>query len=630
MSALPVIAGNYTIKAWVTSAIDNFSCDDTMNIIYTSDLIALPVDEDFSGNILSSDFVSMPVIGTETWSPYIDPTSKIMPPSGNGMLRYAGSFGTMAQLSTRQLDLSGVVDPELNFWYYHDATTSALDRSYTEVSIIADNVRATVMTLDRWGATTGWQQYTVDLRPYTNAQCVLIQFESMNKYGIQSAQYIGRITITSTPDLAVSGIVISPEVNVCELTNKELKVVLTTVVNQAIDFGSFGNSLAVQVGSQAPIIYPLTGTIAGNRSDTVSVASGIDLTGITDIKAWLTSPVDNRPVNDTATVQIDINPSLSVRVNSLTGGTNCFKIGTPVQQQIHLENTGNVDLSGIELMLRITGNNTTEYIKEIGSIDLQAGKDTLYTFINAYNVPDEASYQVVVTAYLGCDSVKVHTSNDTNECANTDNLILSAGDLGGLIDTTGSTKTLVVVVENKSETNSFTNIPVTALIEDKDRQVIETLMDTIPVVNYQSILSSFSFTEKYTVPNDSIYFIKVYLSSVDFYPIDDTVTITRNTIDTSTTTPVNLINGTNAFKLGQNIPNPATNSTRIDYTVPEAGKVVFHVHSITGQLLYSKTIETSRGTNSIELNTSTFAAGVYIYSMEYKGQRLVRQLIISD
>ncbi|MDR2409426.1 MAG: T9SS type A sorting domain-containing protein [Bacteroidales bacterium] len=46
--------------------------------------------------------------------------------------------------------------------------------------------------------------------------------------------------------------------------------------------------------------------------------------------------------------------------------------------------------------------------------------------------------------------------------------------------------------------------------------------------------------------------------------------------------------------------------------------------------MYSKTIETERGTNSIELNTSTFAAGVYFYSMEYKGQRLVKQLVISD
>jgi hypothetical protein len=74
---------------------------------------------------------------------------------------------------------------------------------------------------------------------------------------------------------------------------------------------------------------------------------------------------------------------------------------------------------------------------------------------------------------------------------------------------------------------------------------------------------------------------------------------------------------TDGFTLGQNIPNPATNSTRIDYIIPEAGEVIFHVHSISGQLLYSKTIEAERGTNTLELNTSTFASGVYYYSIEY-------------
>jgi hypothetical protein len=82
------------------------------------------------------------------------------------------------------------------------------------------------------------------------------------------------------------------------------------------------------------------------------------------------------------------------------------------------------------------------------------------------------------------------------------------------------------------------------------------------------------------------------------------------------------------FTLGQNIPNPSNNATLINYSVPEAGEVVFHVHSISGQLLYSKTIEASRGNQSIELNTSTLAAGIYFYSMEYKGQRLVKRMSV--
>jgi hypothetical protein len=91
---------------------------------------------------------------------------------------------------------------------------------------------------------------------------------------------------------------------------------------------------------------------------------------------------------------------------------------------------------------------------------------------------------------------------------------------------------------------------------------------------------------------------------------------------------IETLKGSNVFTLGQNIPNPANNRTRIDYSIPEVGEVVFHVHSVSGQLLYSRTIETASGKQSIELNTNTFAAGIYFYSIEYKGQRLVKRMMI--
>jgi hypothetical protein len=56
--------------------------------------------------------------------------------------------------------------------------------------------------------------------------------------------------------------------------------------------------------------------------------------------------------------------------------------------------------------------------------------------------------------------------------------------------------------------------------------------------------------------------------------------------------------------------------------------VFFHVHSISGQLLYSKTIEAQRGAQSIELNTAVLSAGVYFYSIEYKGQRIVKRMSV--
>ncbi|MDR1180872.1 MAG: T9SS type A sorting domain-containing protein, partial [Bacteroidales bacterium] len=70
------------------------------------------------------------------------------------------------------------------------------------------------------------------------------------------------------------------------------------------------------------------------------------------------------------------------------------------------------------------------------------------------------------------------------------------------------------------------------------------------------------------------------------------------------------------------------NTTRIEYNIPETGDVIFYVHSVSGQLLYSQTIEAASGKQSLELNTSSFAAGIYFYSIEYKGQRLVKRMIV--
>ncbi|MDR2409308.1 MAG: T9SS type A sorting domain-containing protein, partial [Bacteroidales bacterium] len=213
------------------------------------------------------------------------------------------------------------------------------------------------------------------------------------------------------------------------------------------------------------------------------------------------------------------------------------------------------------------------------------------------------------------------------ECADVSNVLIASliNPPAGQKDVVGSTDKIEVSIVNES-LKSYFNVGITAQIEDGDGQVLGSpLTGTVATIAASSTPQSFAFSPLYTVPNLPTYVIKVFLNQVDIYTEDDTLKDTRTTTYTGISET-----GRNELTLGQNIPNPANNSTRIDYSVPEAGKVIFHVHSITGQLLYSKTIEAPRGAHSIELNTSTFAAGVYFYSMEYKGQRLVRQLIISD
>jgi hypothetical protein len=628
-SVLIKYSGVYQIKAWLTSSIDYVPYDDTLISQFVSGRVSLPIDEDFSGATMPAQFILDTIVGLEAWKPYTDTSGKILPPEGNGMLRYVGTRGTMTHLSTRQLDLFGAVDPKMEFWYYHDTATSDWDNSYTEVRVIVDGViQVAQMLYRKKGTTHGWEFYTVDLKPYTTSQCVFIQFESMNKYDAKSDQYLAHIFITSTPDLAVSKIIISPEATVCDLTNKEVRVVLSSMFSQEINFNRTPTNLAVKIGSQQLAPYTLQKTIFGNMSDTVLIASNVDLTGITSISASLTSSVDNNPLNDSTSIVLDFRPSLSVSINPVTNMNNRISVGVPVWQEVIIENTGNVELSDIELVLRITGTNQ-DIIREKLSVALAPNAIDTYQFVNSYIVPADERYQVSIIAYLGCDSAHVNDGDAIDEYVDMHNLSVVSIDAPpmGQQDTVGTALNITVSIRNTDDLNSFERVPVHAVIESEEGVALINLEGTIAEI-LPSETIQYTFEDPYTVPADSIYRIRVYIDKVDNYQGNDTTETIRETVKRSEVS-IKGIDKTDVFTLGQNIPNPANNRTRIDYSIPEEGVVIFHVHSISGQLLYAKTIEAAHGKQSIELNTNAFAAGIYFYSIEYKGQRLVKRMMIS-
>jgi hypothetical protein len=628
MSALPVMyAGQYELQASLTSPVDSIIYDNTLFYSYASGRIGLPIEDDFNSATLSSNFIVTPVIGSEVWTPYIDQTSPVQPISGSGMLRYVGRYGTMSQFSIRQLDLNGSINPKLEFWYYHDTTASNMDRSYTDVNIIADNVSTKLLSLFRKDTARGWKQYTIDLTAYTNKECVLIEFTATNKFGTQSAQYIDMISITSMPDLALSDIIISPEISVCSMENKNLSIVITTVTNQAIDFSLDSTRLAVEVPGYSTFIVPLQGIIRGNTSNTVLIAPDVNIAAnVSAIKAYLTSPVDKYPANDTITLNLDIRPELSVTLNPVTRDNACVKIGSPVAQQAIIRNIGNMDVSGIKLILRVTGDNATETINESQGIDLPVGDTVLYSFVNMYTAPADAKYQVQIKAYMDCDSSWVNADNAIEECADIHNIAIeNIVNPGSQADVIGSVENIVVAIKNESDNRRYSNVTAMAVIENEQGEMLSIRMGTIPMLEPLAT-EQINFTESYTVPNDSVYYIRIYLNSMDIYPEDDTLKIKRHTKSDSVS--IESLGEAATFTLNQNIPNPANGTTRINYTVPEAGQVIFHVHSISGQLLYSKIIEAPRGNQSIELNTAMLSAGVYYYSMEYKGQRIVKRMSV--
>jgi hypothetical protein len=163
------------------------------------------------------------------------------------------------------------------------------------------------------------------------------------------------------------------------------------------------------------------------------------------------------------------------------------------------------------------------------------------------------------------------------------------------------------------------------MIKDESGNVISTVeLEELPFIEGGEEIS-YTFKEMYAVPSLVNYRLIVYLNSEgDNYPENDTVDMPRET-----TTGVGILDRTNvSFTMEQNIPNPAKRNTTINYSIPQDGEIVFHVYSISGQLLYTKQEDVSFGSHQIELNLSDYAAGIYFYSMEYKGQRLVKRMSI--
>jgi hypothetical protein len=630
MAALPVIyPGRYELKAWVESPIDDKPYDDTLIYSYISGRVALPVDEDFSGTF-PQELAAQAVNTSAKWeivSQGSGADTVVKPVFGSGMLAFSGSMGAMTYLSTRQLGLAGTTSPVLEFWYFHDTIPS---QDYMDVRITTDGRKTYTLlkSLLKQDAAYGWQHYMADLTPYMNGQCVQLLFEAMRMSSGIGSQYIDRIIINSQPDLAISKIELPLE-SACDLSAAEMQVIISTLTNQTIDLSRFSTSLAVEIsGYQSLPPVPLQKRLEGNSSDTISIIVPNLPSGRYTIKIYLTSPVDNLHGNDTAYYIVDIQPTLSVTVSPVTDVNNRLSIGAEVWQEAMIKNTGNVGISAIELLLRITG--TEQYIiRETLPVNLAAGESYTHQFVNSYIVPTDERYQVSLIAYMACDSALVNAGNAIDEYVDMHNLFVIRIDNPpmGQPDTVGETVNITVSLANTDDLNSFKNVSILAAIENEEGQ---TLMNRLGIVEEILPLDTlqFTFRESYTIPEDSVYRIRVYLARVDNYPEDDTTEMIRGTVKRSDVA-IKEINESNVFTLGQNIPNPANNYTHIDYSIPKAGEVVFHIHSVSGQLLYSKTIEAVSGKQSLELNTNTFAAGIYFYSIEYKGQRLIKRMMIS-
>ena len=635
MSNLSILTpGNYDIKAWVSSPLDQIIYDDTLYSTFVSRKIILPVDEDFS-NASLPHFHSYNLLGSGKWEADVNPTGSVLPDYGDGVLRFEGSRGAMAIMSTLQLDLYQASNPFLEFWYYHDSTLSNGDYSYTLVNVLKDGEPTTLLTLTtKDGNKHGWTYYRETLTQFTAANhCILVQFESMNWFA-STVQYIDHIHITSDLDVAVSEIFISPKPNVCDGENRNVDVVIKTLTTQSFDFTANPTEIELDIqGTKSRVQIP--GKIMeGNTSDTFRIASNVTISeGVYDIKAYLVQKIDSVPSNDTAIYVVNINPQFKIELLTATDAaklSGCFYPGMPVTQKISIENTGTVELSNIVMILDVEDPTTeprTHYItRDTLKVSIPVGGTEIYSFKDQHNAPFIEMYVIEATAYLECDSALLNAIHAINECVDMDDidLVSLVNPKKGEKDVRGQSINIEVNLKNYSNLTAWEEIAISAIISSEKQGIVQTftLSGSLDLKELGDTI--YKFKDTYTVPEEEQYRIIVFIDKKDEYQHNDTLIETRETIAAPSIKGINTSN----VRLEQNIPNPANNSTIINYSVPAEGEVLFTVYSVSGQVLYTKSENVQSGDNQIEINTSTFAAGVYFYTMEFEGQRLTKRMSI--
>ena len=84
----------------------------------------------------------------------------------------------------------------------------------------------------------------------------------------------------------------------------------------------------------------------------------------------------------------------------------------------------------------------------------------------------------------------------------------------------------------------------------------------------------------------------------------------------------------NEFVLYQNEPNPAASYTNIRFSIAEAANVEFIATDVNGRVIDKRKIQASNGENSLRLSLENYSAGIYYYSIIFKGQKKTRKFIV--
>ncbi len=173
-----------------------------------------------------------------------------------------------------------------------------------------------------------------------------------------------------------------------------------------------------------------------------------------------------------------------------------------------------------------------------------------------------------------------------------------------------------VIIKNFG-TDTLLTIPV-AFVITGGGMIIENWYGSLP----PDSTTTYNFSQTFIMPSTSTKFCSFTGMPADTYHFNDSSCLM---IYNNTGIEDYLATG---FALGQNIPNPAGLSTSIPFFIPEAGEVKLTFTSVLGQILLEKQQSFAGGNHQIQVDIQNLSPGLYYYTLNYRGAKLTRKMLI--
>ena len=622
-------SGSYLFRVQVTDTSDVLYSDDTLSMLYRAHRVELPYDIDFSSR--PDEFVNAVLAGNEGWRIVKGSGTQpsIAPAFGTGQLEFAGANepGAFANAIFNAVNIQNCHNPKLSFWYAHTPT----DKRDLTIVLATTDGGATFTEIGRITAAdsvTYWKQYDIDLSRFSKATCLSIIFQGMSFGGCN--QSIDRIRITAEKDASIHFLPIDrSNLVACESTPTDIKAVVTNhsklnidLTNDTIHFRITG---AVNYSNE--LVY--NRKLSAFESDTFLIGkSNFETNGAYYFEIFM-QPRDEDSSDDTLRdSSIIIHQDVAVKEIRGIDDQVANLSGERLNVSALVANTGNVPVNRFYVQMLVDGD---EVLTDTVYRSIGIGDTLLHTMSRPFVVPkvskDQPYYFLELAASIDCDA------NDANDASSIignvkipDTNDIRIVSMQTTDSTAGGTKLYPSVRVSNTGNSDANNITVHAVVYNESgvqTDHISGIINNIRINNH----TDYVFTMSYKTPNyTGKYTLKMYVEKYasDTIQSNDTLSaqyscIYKSNVGISAA-------GRTEWAMGQNLPNPADNSTRIPYVVPQDGMVTFSIMGANGQLLHRESFTATAGEHQLEISVSELASGIYYYSMEYQGERKVKKM----